>query len=243
MIAYFEAVRKVLEKLESTQEESVKRAAQMLADAIASGGMVYVFGASHASIAAQELFYRAGGLVPINPILAPGLTTDVRPITRTTHIERMPGYAEVLLRDVPIGSGDVLVVVSVSGRNTVPIEMAEEAGKRGAKVIAVTSLAYSKAVSSRAPSGKLLYQVADLVLDLCGDPGDAAVEIPGLKQRVGPTSTVAAAVLLNAVVVETARELLTRGIEPPIFLSANLDGADAHNASLLARYSGRLTYM
>lgn len=242
-LEYFEAVRRVLDEVERTQEQAIRRAAEIVAQAIASGRMVYVFGASHASIPAQEMFYRAGGLVPINPILPPGLTTDVRPITRTTHIERMPGYAEVILRDVPLQAGDVLIVISVSGRNTVPVEMAEQAKARGAVVIAVTSVAYSRAVTSRAPSGRLLYQAADLVLDLCGEPGDAAVQIPGLPQRVGPTSTAAAVAILNAVVVEAVRRLQEMGIEPPVFLSANLDGADAHNVELIRRYRDRLTYM
>lgn len=242
-LEYFEAVRRVLDEVERTQEQAIRRAAEIVAQAIASGRMVYVFGASHASIPAQEMFYRAGGLVPINPILPPGLTTDVRPITRTTHIERMPGYAEVILKDVPLQAGDVLIVISVSGRNTVPVEMAEEAKARGAVVIAVTSVAYSRTVASRAPSGRLLYQTADLVLDLCGEPGDAAVQIPGLAQRVGPTSTAAAVAILNAVVVEAVRQLRDMGIEPPVFLSANLDGADAHNAELIRRYRDRLTYM
>ncbi|MGQ9524529.1 MAG: sugar isomerase domain-containing protein [Armatimonadota bacterium] len=242
-LEYFEALRHVLDEVERTQEPAIRQGAQILAKTIASGRMVYVFGASHASIPAQEMFYRAGGLVPINPILPPGLTTDVRPITRTTHIERMPGYASVILRDVPLQAGDVLIVVSVSGRNTVPVEMAEEAKRRGAVVIAVTSLAYSKTVSSRAPSGRLLYETADLVLDLCGEPGDAAVQVPGLPQRVGPTSTAAAVAILNAMVVETVRRLQEMGVEPPVFLSANLDGADAHNAELIRRYQDRLTYM
>jgi uncharacterized phosphosugar-binding protein len=240
---YFAAAKRALEEAERTQMDAIKRAGELVARAIADGHMVYVFGASHASIPAQELFYRAGGLVPISPILAPGLTTDVRPITRTSAIERMAGYARVILQDVSLGPGDVLFAISVSGRNTVSVEMAEEARARGATVVAVTSMPYTKTVTSRAPSGQLLYQVADLVLDIGGVPGDAAVQVDGVQQRVGPTSTVVAVAMLNAVVVCAVDILARSGVEPPVFISANIDGADAHNAALMARYRDRLTYL
>ena len=215
----------------------------MAADAIAQDRMIYVFGATHAGILAQELFYRAGGLAPISPIFPPGLTTDVRPVTLTSQMERLAGYAELIINEVPIQAGDLLLVISVSGRNTVAVEMAEQAKRRGVQVIALTSLAYSRSVTSRAPSGQRLFEVADLVLDLGGRPGDAAVKLEGLAQAVSPTSTVIGAAMLNGWVARTAEILLERGIEPPIFLSANLDAGDQHNQKLLQRYRDRLTYL
>jgi len=243
MLTYFREVRRVLEMVEATQEENIRAAAEMLAEAIVQDRMIYVFGASHASILAAETFYRAGGLAAISPIFVPGLTVDVRPITRTTHLERLPGLAAATLQDVPLEAGDVFLVISVSGRNTVAIDMALEGKKRGAKIVALTSVAYSQSVASRHPSGQRLCEVADLVLDLCGEMGDAVVEFPGLPQRVAPTSTVVGAAILNAVVVETVARLQERGVEPPVFLSANLDGGDAHNARLLEKYRGRVTYL
>jgi uncharacterized phosphosugar-binding protein len=240
---YFAEVRKVLDWAEETQAEVIGRVADLMAEAISSDRMVYVFGCSHASILAAETFYRAGGLAAISPIFAPGLTVDVRPMDRTTRLERLPGFASLILADVPLGAGDVFLVISVSGRNTVPVEMAMEGKAHGATVVAVTSVSYSQTVTSRHPSGQRLFEVADHVIDLGGVPGDAIVTFDGLAQAVGPSSTVVGAALLNALVCETVERLLATGETPPIFLSANLDGGDEHNAALLARYRGKVTYL
>jgi uncharacterized phosphosugar-binding protein len=240
---YFEAVRKVLDWAETTQAEVIGQVADLMAEAIARDRLVYVFGCSHASILAAETFYRAGGLAAISPIFAPGLTVDVRPIDLTSRLERLPGFAALILAEVPLGPGDIFLVISVSGRNTVPVEMALEGKARGATVVAVTSVAYSQTVTSRHPSGQRLFEVADYVIDLGGVPGDALVTFDGLPQAVGPSSTVVGAALLNALVCETVERLLATGQTPPIFLSANLDGGDEHNAALLARYRGRVTYL
>jgi len=240
---YLEIIYEQLKRAEETQAGVIARAADALADLLARGGLIYIFGSTHAGILAEELFYRAGGLAPIVPIFAPGLTTDVRPITLTSEVERKSGYAAMLLDAAGLTAADALIVHSVSGRNTVAIEMAEGTKARGALVIALTSVAYSSAVPSRHPKGVKLMDVADLVLDNCGIAGDAAVQLAGLPQRVGPTSTVIGAALLNALVVEIVERLLRRGIEPPVFLSANLEGGDAHNRRLLERYKGRLNYL
>lgn len=240
---YFDKIYEQLRRAEETQSPVIAQAADRLADILANGGLIYVFGATHAGILAQELFYRAGGLVPIVPIFGPGLTTDVRPITLTSELERKSGYAELLLNASGLTVRDALIVHSVSGRNTVAIEMAEGARARGALVIALTSVTYSASVTSRHPHGVKLMDVADIVIDNCGVIGDAVVQLEGLPQAVGPTSTVVGAALLNALVVEIVERLLQRGIEPPVFVSANLDRGDAHNQRLLDKYRGRLNYL
>ena len=233
----------ILERVRETQRDAMLEAARLIAEAIAQGRTIYVFGCSHASILAAEVFYRAGGLALINPIFAPGLTVDVRPITRTTAIERLEGYARVILDSTPIRAGDVLIVHSVSGRNAVPVEMALEAKRRGLTVVALTSVDYARSVSSRHSSGKRLHEVADHVLDNCGEPGDAAVDIPGMEQKTGPTSDVVGAAILHSVVAQVIENLLSRGIVPPVFVSANLDGGDAHNQRILTEYADRVHYM
>lgn len=239
---YLDEIRRQLDLVEETQMEVMNRAAQAMADAIQNDHLIYVFGATHAGILAQELFYRAGGLACISPILPPGLTCDVRPITMTSVLERHSGYAQIFMSEVPIQAGDVLIVHSVSGRNAVAVEVAQYGREKGALVIALTSVAYSRSVAPRAGT-KRLFEVADIVLDNCGVIGDAVVEVPGLRQKVSPTSTVIGAVILNALVAQTVALLLERGVEPPVFLSANLDGGDAHNARLLERYRGRVLYL
>jgi uncharacterized phosphosugar-binding protein len=243
LMDYFEVVIQLLEELRHSQAEAVEQAAQAVAGAIENDHLVYVFGASHASILAQEAFYRAGGLVPVNPILAPGLTTDVRPVTLTSRLERLPGLGRQILAETAVGPGDVLFVHSVSGRNAVAIEVAQAGKERGAWVIAITSLTYSKSVQSRTEGLPRLFEVADLVLDNGAPVGDAAVELPGLPQKVGPVSTVTGVALLQSTLVRASALLLEHTGEAPVFWSANLDGGDEHNQMWLDQFRGRLTYL
>jgi uncharacterized phosphosugar-binding protein len=240
---YLDQIMELLEKVRSTQREAIERAAHVLSEAILNDHLVYVFGASHAGILAQELFYRAGGLVPVNPIFPPGLTTDVRPVTLTTRLERLPGFGEQIIAETPIQEGDVLIVHSVSGRNAAGVEVAQAACARGAYVIALTSLAYSSAVQPRQAGMPRLFEVADLVLDDCAPVGDALVALPPLRQRVGPASTITGAAILNAVVVIAAELILAQTGDAPVFMSANLDGGEEHNQKWLDHYRGRLTYL
>jgi len=240
---YLEQAIQLLQAVRETQAEGIEKAAQAIAGAILDDRLVYVFGASHAGILAQEMFYRAGGLVPVNPVLPPGLTTDVRPVTLTSKLERLEGFGAQIVSETPIAAGDVVVVHSVSGRNAAAVEFAMGARARGAYVIALTSLQYSRSVKPRAAGMPRLFEVADLVLDNLAPVGDALVELPGLAQRVGPISTVTGAAILNAVVARAANLLLERSGDTPVFMSANLDGGDEHNQRWLDHYRGRLTYL
>lgn len=242
-MSYLDAIIALLQEVRETQSAAVEQASQVVADAIQAQHLIYVFGATHAGILAQEVFYRAGGLVPVNPILPPGLTTDVRPITLTTRLERMTGFGAQIIAESALEQGDVLIVHSVSGRNAAAVELAQAGRARGAFVIAITSLTYSAAVQPRQPGAARLFEVADLVLDNRAPVGDALVELPGLAQKAGASSTVTGAALLNAVMVRAAELLLQRTGEAPIFVSANLDGGDAANQRWLDSYRGRLTYL
>lgn len=240
---YIPRAIEILERVRATQREPMLETARLMTEAIVRGSSIFIFGSGHAAILAAEVFYRAGGLALINPIFADGLTPDVRPVTRTTGLERLEGYAQIILETTPIRAGDVLIVHSVSGRNAVPVEMAREARRRGVTVIALTSVAYASSVSSRHSSGQRLHEVADLVLDNCGEPGDAAVEVPGFEQRTGPTSDVVGAAMLHSVVAQVIGNLLERGVTPPVFVSANLDQGDAHNQRILAEFADRIHYL
>jgi len=240
---YFQQVLSRLQAVMVQQQAAIEQAAQWIADALAEDHLVWIFGASHAGILSEELVYRAGGLVPISPIFLPGLTCDVRPITLTSWLERLDGYAATAVREVPIQAGDVLIVHSVSGRNAAPVEVALYGKERGARVVALTSLDYSQSVSPRSQTGKRLFEVADLVIDNGAPRGDAVVQLPDFPQPVAPVSTVLGAAILNAVVAEACAILLERGIQPPVFMSANLEGGDAHNARLMNRYRGRVLYL
>lgn len=240
---YLASARKALEKLAETQRDSIAKAAALLVDAIATGQSVYAFGASHSFILVEEMVYRTGGLMLINPILPHGMNLMVRPLTLTSRIERVPGFGRELLRSVPVRPGDILILISTSGRNAVIVDMAMAATEQGMHLIGITSLAYTAAVKSRHASGKKLVDLCEVVLDNQAPPGDACVAIPGFPQHVGPLSTLTGVALVNALVAEVAARLMARGMEPPVFVSANMDGGDAWNERLLHAHRDRIHYL
>ncbi|MCC6442237.1 MAG: SIS domain-containing protein [Armatimonadetes bacterium] len=240
---YYDRMLAHLQRVRETQMGKVHEGAKLLADAIENGHSLFAFGCSHASIMTQEIYYRAGGLMLVNAIFAPGLTLDYRPVLQTSQIERMEGLAKIVLDGTPAKEGDVLLLFSTSGRNAVPVEMALEAKERGMTVIAITSMPYSGSVSSRHRSGKRLFEIADLVLDNEADAGDALLEIPGVAQKVGPVSTLASVALLDAMIVQAVADLSERGVAPPIYMSGNLDGGDEYNRRMLDEYKDRIYYL
>lgn len=175
-LTYLEEVQRLIEQAKEQSGAVITAAADLIASAIASERVLFVFGPSHAGLMVQDLFYRAGGLVPIEPIMPGGLMLNERPITRTSALERLPGFAEAILKDIPLQSGDVLLIASVSGRNPVITEMCRLAQNRGARVIALTNLAYSSSVSARTGDARL-FELADVVIDLPGRIGDAVVAL------------------------------------------------------------------
>jgi len=241
--AYFEAAREALERLVETSSGGIREAAELIVTAIRADRKLYSFGCSHSFMLTEELVYRTGGLALVNPITPHGMMLDVRPVSMTSQIERVPGYGAVLADGAGIAEGDVVLVASTSGRNAVVVDFALRARERGAKVIAITSLAYTDSVTSRHPQGLKLKDVADLVLDNAAPSGDAAVTCGGFEQAIGPLSTFTGVALVNAIVCEVAQTMLNAGETPPIFVSGNLDRGDAHNRELLAANRHRILYL
>ena len=240
---YIDKIRDLINQIEVEEKKNMIETVNLFVDAIMNKKSIFVFGASHAGIISEELYYRAGGLVVVNPIFAKALMLDTSPITLTSEVERLVGYGIAVMNKTPVKEGDIVIVHSVSGRNPVSIEIAMEAKKRNAKVICITNLKYSRSVTSRHPSGKNLYEISDMILDNHGDIGDACVEIDGIDQKVGPTSTVIAATIMNSIVAEVAQELINKGInKPPIFYSANLDGGDELNQEIFNEYKDAIHY-
>ena len=226
---YFERLDEILERVRVSNRETIPAAAEILAETVAGGGVVHAFGSGHSQLLAIDLAGRAGGLAPVDVIYDAG----------QGKAENLEGYAATLLRDTVFEPADCLIVVSNSGRNPSPIEMAMAGKAAGLRVIAVTSVAFSRGVTSRHSSGRKLYELADVVLDLCGEAGDAAVHMKG-GLDVGPTSTAVGSALLQATVAAAAAKLQERGVEPPLFVSQNLDVSGARNEELRARYRGRV---
>lgn len=240
---YIRKVSDCIERAWESQREEFAAAAELIAETVSAKKNVFVFGCSHAGILAEEVFYRTGGLAIINPIFFPGFMLNTRPITMTSELERISGLGKTLLGQNHVGAGDVLIIHSVSGRNTVPVEMAMEAGRIGVRTICITNLAYSSSVTSRHPAGKRLFEVCDIVIDNCGEIGDAAISIDGLAEKIGPTSTSVGTALINALIIESVEKMIERGIVPPVFMSANLDGGDEHNALIFKEYGENIFYM
>jgi uncharacterized phosphosugar-binding protein len=224
-----------------TDLPSVTAAANRLAERIAGEGIVRVFGSGHSAMLAQEVFHRAGGLVPFNAMLDVNLT--IFGSAHATKLERLEGYAPAVFTNHDVQAGDAVIVISTSGINPVPIEVAEIARSLDALVIAVTAAGSYRAADSRHSSGRTLADVSDLVLDTRVPVGDAVVPVGTEGIRTGALSTVLGATLLNLLVVETARLLEQRGHPVPAFVSQNMPGGDDHNASLTHQYAHRLPLM
>lgn len=241
--AYLDTIIEMLREIRDDEVEAIYQAATLLVDAIEQEKRIFAFGCSHSSLPVQDLIYRAGGLMLINPIYGPGIASlDTRPPTLGSDLEKLSGFARIILDNTPIREGDVLIVVSVSGRNAVPIEMAQVARERGIRVIGITSLKYSQAVDSRHSSGRKMYEFADVVLDNKVEMGDAVLTDERLQQKFVPASGVTSTAVLQALVAAVIEKSLERGITPPVYLAANVDGGTEHNRRLLERYKERIFY-
>ena len=212
----------VLDRISRTQADNIAKAAVIVADTVARDRIVYTFGSGHSALIATEFYYRAGGMACFDPI-------PDRAFGKAEHLE---GYAAALLEAHPIGAGDSIIVISNSGRNPLPIEVAQEARKRGVPTIGITALDHSRQVSSRHSSGNKLYMVCDVVIDTCAPLGDAVAELDG-GQRVGAVSTLAGTFIANCITVQAAAECLKRGLDPKLFVSSNTDDGKKHNQTLL----------
>jgi len=229
---YLATTSDLLQRLVDQEWPNIAAAAELVAAPLERNGTIHAFGSGHSHILAEELFYRAGGLVRVRPILFDGLMLHVS-ARLSTSLERMPGLAAALLDDHPIAAGDVLIVASNSGRTAVASELAVAARHGGASVIAITSLRHATSAAARASDAVPLHEVADVVIDNGGWVGDAAVQIDGFDQRVGPTSTVVGAAIVNAIAAEATERLVARGIVPGVYTSSNIEGGDAANAPFL----------
>jgi uncharacterized phosphosugar-binding protein len=224
------------------QQETIEQAAQIIAASMAQGGLLHLFGAGHSHMLVEELYGRAGGLIPVNAILLPRLMLH-EDMVQATLLERREDQAKEVLANQSLRSDDVMLVISNSGRNGLSIELARLAQKQGLTVIALTAVDYSKTLSSRHSTGLRLFEVADIVLDNHGQAGDACLIIPDSEIRSGSTSTVVGAALLNAVMVEVIARLIQMEVSPPVLISANLAGPDETDSlAALGRTGQRLTF-
>ncbi len=231
---YLRNVTAVLQRVGRDQWDHIGEAATIVAEALAEGRTFHAFGSGHSHMIAEELFYRAGGLVRVRPIFFEGLMLHVS-APMSTALERVSGLAEVILDDHGVAAGDVLLLASNSGGNAVVVEMALEARERGLRTVAITSIEHATSGEARQGKGPRLHELVDVAIDNGGAVGDASIQLEGLPDRVAPTSTVVGAAIVNMLVAETVERLLAQGHVPEVFTSANVAGGDDLNAALLRR--------
>jgi uncharacterized phosphosugar-binding protein len=240
---YFAKLAAILDRVVNEQGAAIQQAAVLVTQCLNQSGVIHTFGTGHAHLIAAEPFYRAGGLVPVNAILDDRITFS-KGAFESTYAERTAGLAAVILQSIPVKREDVAIVISNSGRNAVPVEMALAFKERGVRVIAITSLAQSKASSPRNAAGLRLFEVADVVIDNCVPVGDGVLSVPGVRFPVGPASTVAGAAVINAIFVQSAMLLAGQGARVPVLPSGNLENIDVEDVrEMLRPYRGRITYL
>ena len=234
---YFAYAQSKLEEILEKEMPNIQKAADLVTESCKNGGKFYVFGSGHSHMIAEELYLRAGGLALVHGIL-PGELMLHEMANKSTYLERIEGYSQALVELYKVEAKDTVLVVSNSGRNPVPVEMCLAAKEKGAKVIAMTSMKHSAGCTSRHSSGKKMYEIADVTIDNCADPGDAGFPIEGLPSTIGPTSSVTGIAIAQALVCQVVDNLVKAGIEPPVFKSSNVDGGDVHNNMMFDKYYG-----
>jgi uncharacterized phosphosugar-binding protein len=245
--AYRDTIIALITTIEEQERESLDRAAAILAKAVAADRLIHVIGpGGHSNMAVEETFWRSGGLVPVNAILDAG-TNLIHGAKRSNLVERTPGYAKTVLDAYGVAEGDVLVIVNAYGINALTIDTALEGRRRGVTSIGITSTSFASHVPpgspARHPSGQNLYQLVDVFIDNHLPYGDAVVEVEGMEQKMGSTSTFANCFTINLLMLRTAEKLLELGIRPPVWTSANLPGGDQLNREYEEKYFPRVKHL
>jgi len=236
------AARSLLDRIEETQSEAIDLAAAWSADVIAAGGLVHLFGSGHSRIPVEEMFPRYGSFPGFHPMVELSMTFHTNVVgtngqPQAMFIERVAGLADIILSGFEFGVNDVMMIFSASGRAAVPVEMALGSKDRGLRVVAVTSISESKAAPATHGSGKRLFEIADLVIDIGTPEGDALVALPGLATPVGPGSTLANATVVNEIKVRTAELLVAAGKMPPVLTASSLVGEEESQRLFTAAYA------
>lgn len=240
MNSYFSEITTLLTEAGSAAKEPVERAATQLADRIAKGGIIHLFGSGHSQLLAQEGFFRAGSLACVQPISIGPLMLHEGALLSSEN-EKDPDFSKTFLTSLDIRPEDVVIIISNSGRNPVPIDVAQYANSQGSYTVSIQSLLYTeKEHPSRHSSGKRLEASVSTVLDTKVPPGDGIMHIDGIQ--CGPASSVIGNALLHGLFCEVVVRMNENGIEPPVFKSGNIEGNESHNNALVAHYSDRIQF-
>ena len=241
---YFKAVLENLEKINDTQSENIQKAAALMCQAIKEDRLINVYGGGgHTTLPVGEMFFRAGGLSCINPIMETGLSVFNQAL-KYLELERTVNYGSAIIKYYDLKKDDVLIIFHNIGINPATIDAAMEARKNGVKIIAVCSSAWQDEMPAdhfiRHPNKTNLRDYADVVIEDFNPVGDAVVQVPGLDTPIGPVSNIADFYIAHLLEIETVHQCVEQGITPPLWTSANTPGGDAKNAALLKKYKPRV---
>jgi uncharacterized phosphosugar-binding protein len=242
--AYLGSIDDLLGRILREESAAIRRAARLLADQVTADRLIHVYGpGGHSNLAAQEVFFRAGGLMHFAAVLDEG-TMLSNGALRSMAMERTPGYGRVVIEDRGLGPDDLLVLVNAYGINAALIDAALTARERGVTLVGVSSRRHAEETApdhpARHPSRANLHDLVDVAVDCKVPVGDAVVEVPGVAERIAAVSTFANAYVLNCLVLATVEELVSRGVDAPVWRSGNAPGGDEANARFLERFRGRV---
>lgn len=228
---YVTVVTALLEKVITEQSKELDKAADIIATGILNDHALFAYGNVHSAFTIGDLYIRAGGLALLNQITAPVLSSlEYDPADLWVGMERLEGFGKLVFETTPAKTGDVIIVVSTSGRNAVPIEIAQGAKARGLKVVVLTSMQYTMHQPSRHSSGKRLFEFGDAVIDNYAIPGDAILRTDGLDVPFCATSGVIDTAILQTLMAEVIDRLVRAGANPPVYIAGNLDGYAEYRA-------------
>lgn len=233
---YYAAIQSQLEAQFGQEGEHIQQAARYCAESLKKGRVIHVFGCGHSQMFAMEVFYRAGGLVPVNAILIPHLALFPQAKLSTLQ-ERVEGFSQGVLAGQNTDPADTMIIVSISGRNAGVVDMALAAKEKGMKVIGLVSKLFAESTTSRHSSGKNLRDVVDLVIDIKCVSGDAVLEMDEMQDKFCGTSTVLGMAVMEAMMGQTVEFCVQDGFIPPVYVSSNLDRGDKINVEHISNYS------
>ncbi|MBQ7045503.1 MAG: SIS domain-containing protein [Clostridia bacterium] len=235
---YYSEVVDVLDKIKNTQSRKIADAAEQVAKTIENDGIIYIFGCGHSHLIGLDCFYRAGGLANVCAMLDTDLMLH-NGAAKSSKIEKMSGIAESIFERYCLTKNDTLFIISTSGKNAVPCEMAQIARQNGIPNISVVSGAYFTDKTANAK----LYECSDMYIDNCVPHGDAVMDIEGSSVKFGSVSTAASSFILQSVLLEGAQKAAEKGVEVPIYKSGNVDGGAEYNKKLIKEYLPRIKHL
>jgi len=234
---YSDKIVDLIKHAEEVNKDKIKLLAEKFAENIENDKVIHTFGTGHSHMLGIEMFARAGGLGNVDAMLDPDTLTSFG-AQRSCAMEKCTGVSDVIYDSYNIQKGDIMIITSNSGRNAMPIEMAMRCKKEGIYVVALTNVKQSSSQTSRHPSGKRLFECVDLVIDSCAPDADATLNLDGIK--TGPASSIVTMFLVNTVISEAIKIVLSHGKRPYVFQSQNVDGFS--NDDIYKHFAGRVKH-